>query len=236
MDVSIIVPAYNEEKYIEKTLKAIENQKTHLRYEIIVSDGLSKDKTLKIARKYTDLIVTSKKRGIWAGRNAGGLKAKGRLLVFIDADTVVPQNYLDIAYAVMQDRKISGLSCAFRFDRASRILRIIETLSNKYLLLKGKLGIGELLGFNCVMRKNDFLRVGGFPNKPLEDGAMARKLHKLGRVIYLPEPQVITSSRRMLKNGTIKSIEYYANLEVMTYLPKLPIAKLARYKNYLPIR
>ncbi|MCX8197830.1 MAG: glycosyltransferase [Candidatus Micrarchaeota archaeon] len=236
IDASFIVPALNEEKYIERTLRSIKSQKTRLRFELIVADGKSSDRTLKIASKYADKIVVSPKSGIWAGRNEGAKKAKGRLLVFIDADTIIPPNYLDVVYQAMQDRRISGLSCAFKFDRHTNALRIIETLSNKYLHLLGRLGIGELQGFNCVIRKKDFMRVGGFPNKPLEDGAMARRLHKIGKVVFCPKTHVITSSRRMFKGGTISSIEYYANLEIMTHMPNSVLRKFLKYKKYIPYR
>lgn len=236
MDVSVIVPALNEERYIEKTLKSIKRQKTKLEYELVVSDGHSSDKTAGIARKYADKLIFPKTKGIWAGRNAGALNSTGKILVFIDADTIIPNNYLESVWRVMQDKKISGLSFGFRFDKAKGILKIIEDISNNYLFLKGKLGIGELLGFNCIMRRIDFIKVGGFPNKPLEDAGMARRLHKRGKVIYKLEPRVITSSRRMEKGGIMKSIEYYANLEIMTHMPKIYLAKLTKYKNYLPIR
>jgi len=235
-DASFIVPALNEEGYIEPTLRSIRRQKTKLKYELIVSDGKSGDKTMRIASKYADRLVSTKKKGIWIGRNLGAAKAQGRLLVFIDADTVIPPNYLDSVHAVMHDRRITGLSCGFRFDKHTRTLKVIEHLSNRYLQLLGRLGIGELQGFNCVMRKKDFEKVGGFPNKPLEDGAMARRLQKIGKVIYHPKIYVVTSSRRMFKGGMMSSIEYYANLEVMTHVPNSVLRRFVRHKNYIPYR
>ena len=235
-DASFIVPALNEEGYLEPTLRSIRSKRTKLRYELIVSDGKSSDNTMRIAAKYADKLVSTRRKGIWIGRNAGAAKAQGRLLVFIDADTVIPPNYLDTVHAIMHDRRTTGLSCAFRFDRLTHALRVIEELSNKYLQVIGRLGIGELQGFNCVMRKRDFERVGGFPNKPLEDGAMARRLQKLGRVIYHPGTHVVTSSRRMFKGGMMSSIEYYANLEVMTHLPNSVLRRFVRHKHYVPYR
>jgi glycosyltransferase involved in cell wall biosynthesis len=237
IDASFIVPTLNEEKYLEKTLKSIKNQKTKLNYEIIVSDGGSTDNTLKIASKYADKIVLAKRKGIWFGRNAGAKKAKGNLLIFIDADTIIPPNYLDSVYAQMQHKKVVGLSCAFTFDKKTSALKIIETFSNKYLELVGKLGIGEIQGFNCVIRKKDFEKVGGFPNKPMEDGALAKKLHKIGRVIYYSKLKVITSSRRIFKGGgIISSIEYYANLGMLTNVSHPLIRKFLKYKGYVPYR
>jgi len=236
MDVSVVIPTLNEEEDIKKCLKAISSQNTESSFEVILADGGSKDKTVSIAERYADKIVEVRKKGISAGRNKGARAAKGELLVFIDGDTVIPPNYLRTVESVMENGKIKGLSCAFRFDERRKSLEMIEILSNHYLIMKGMSGKGELLGFNNVIRKKDFSRVRGFPSKPLEDGAMARKLHKTGRVIYLPEPSVVTSARRMKKGGTMKAVEYYANLSLATYYPNRLFKKLLKYQKYLPVR
>ncbi len=235
-EISVIVPTLNEEKYLEKCLRSIVNQKTILNYELIVADGGSEDKTKEIAKKYADRFLVTKQKGIWIGRNTGAKSAKGSLFVFIDADTIIPPNYLDVVHAVMRDEELLGLSCAFRFGGSSRTLRALQELSNKYLLLKGSFGKGEILGFNNAVRKKVFFRAGGFPNAPLEDGAFARKLHRLGRVTYLPEPYVTTSARRLEKGRALKAIVYYANLSIATDFPNSPLKNLLKYKRYLPER
>jgi len=101
----------------------------------------------------------------------------------VDADTCIPGNYVEAVHAVMREKSISGLSCAFRFDKSSRTLGAVQELSNKYLLIKGSFGKGEILGFNNAVRRETFFRTGGFPNAPLEDGAFAKKLQKAGRVM-----------------------------------------------------
>lgn len=236
MDVSVIVPTFNEEKYIEKCLYSIKKQDTALDYEIILVDSNSTDGTLKIAKKYANKILCIKKKGIWVGRNKGAEIAKGKVLVFVDADTQIPKNYLDVVYAVLKDKSISGLSCSFKFDKHTKSLMLIEELSNKYLLFKGTLGKGEILGFNNAVTKEIFLKAGGFPNAPLEDGVFAIKLQKYGKVIYLPEPVVITSARRFTRGNTLKAIIYYANLSLVSNLSNTPLVSLLKYKRYLPIR
>ena len=100
MDVSFIVPALNEEKCLEKTLRSIKAQKTKLKFEIIVVDGGSKDKTVEIAKKYAR-VPREKSRSISSARNMGAELGKGKLLVFIDADTVLPRDYLQIVWDYM---------------------------------------------------------------------------------------------------------------------------------------
>jgi cellulose synthase/poly-beta-1,6-N-acetylglucosamine synthase-like glycosyltransferase len=236
VDVSVIIPALNEERYIAKTLESVRRQKTSLNYEVVVADNGSEDRTSEIAERYADRVVTVKRRGIWIGRNTGAEKSKGNALVFIDADTIIPPNYLDAVNAVLFDDSISGLSCAFRFEKHSRVLDAIEELSNIYLLFKGVIGKGEILGFNNAVMRKRFFEVGGFPNQPMEDGAFARKLWEKGRVVYLPEPRVVTSARRISKSGPIHSAVYYANLMLITDFPRIPVDKVALFKKYLPVR
>jgi len=236
MDVSVIVPTLNEQKHLEKCLKALRAQRTKLSYEIIVSDGQSTDRTLQIARKLADKTIVVKKRGIWLGRNTGAKAAKGEVLVFVDADTFVPPNYLEAMHAVLQDKKISGASCAFKFDDRAPALRAVEELSNAYLLAQGLRGKGEILGFNNAVRKGTFKHAGGFPNKPMEDRALGRKLRKLGRVVYLPEPKIITSARRLSKGGILRSAAYYANLSLITDLASEQVKRFSVYQKYLPVR
>jgi glycosyltransferase involved in cell wall biosynthesis len=236
MDASIIIPALNEEKYIKDTLESVCKQKTSLNYEVVVADSNSNDRTVEIAEKYADKVVNVKTRGTWIGRNTGAEKSSGKVLVFIDADTTIPQNYLDTVDAVLFDNSISGLSCAFTFEKRNRVLDAVEELSNSYLIFKGMMGKGEILGFNNAVRRWIFFRAGGFPNQPMEDGAFARKLWEKGRVVYLPEPKVVTSARRMLKRGTVHSAVYYANLMLITDFPRIPVEKVTIFKKYLPVR
>jgi glycosyltransferase involved in cell wall biosynthesis len=235
-DISIVIPAMNEAQNIENCLKSASSQKTDLDYDIVVSDGGSTDGTPAIAEKYADKVIVVKERGIWIGRNMGAKAARGKVYAFIDADTIIPKNYLDSVRPVFEDEAIAALSCAFSFSERNTKLRIIEDICNQYLLFKGSFGKGELLGFNAVVSKKSFNTAGGFPNAPLEDGALAIKLRKIGRVVYLPVPKVLTSARRLEKQGTLKSTLYYAQLALESSFPKTPLKRLLLYRNYIPIR
>lgn len=231
-DVSVIVPTLNEEKHLGKCLRAISSQKTHLNYELIVVDSMSKDKTVEVAEKYADKILTIKKKGIWRARNAGAKKSKSKYLCFFDADTLIPKNYVSSVYPVISnDNSITALSCAFKFDEQSASLKMVETVCNNYLVVKGLAGKGEILGFNNTINKKYFNKVGGFPNKPLEDGALSILLRKIGRVVYLTEPRVVTSARRLSESGIIYSTLYYTGLSVATNLPTNTMKKLFKYKR-----
>ncbi len=235
-EISIIIPALNEEQYIEHTLQSIKAQNTKIDFEVIVCDGGSKDNTVKIAKKYADRVMILKSRGIWRGRNEGAKNSSGKVLIFIDADTRVPTNYVDVIYAIMQDPDLAAVSCAFRFDEDSKMLKVVEDVSNKYLLLKGSTGKGELLGFNNAIKRELFFEVGGFPNAPLEDGALAKILRVRGKVVFLPTPTVTTSARRLKKAGILKSVLYYANLELLSISKSKVLKKVSMFKDYKAVR
>lgn len=234
-DVSVIVPTINEERYLEKTLGSVRGQRTGLSYELLVCDSGSRDRTLKIAKRYADRVLNIEKRGIWHGRNEGAKRSKGNVLVFIDADTVIPPNYLDAVHAVMQDPEIVGVSCAFTFDEHTRMLRIIQDIQNRYLVLKALDGKGSLLGCNVSVKRDPFFKVGGFPDAPQEDSAMTKVLEKLGKIMFLPTPKVATSARRVKKNGVLETLIYYANLELVSSRNST-LKKLAMVRDYEQVR
>ncbi len=235
--VSVIVPMLDEEKYLKRCMHSITRQQTSMDFDVIAAVAQkSTDMTEKIARRYADRVVMTERLGIGPARNSGARAARGDLFVFVDADTEIPANYLDAVHAVMKERGISGLSCAFHFDKGGRMLNAVQELSNKYLLLKGSYGRGEILGFNNAVRSDVFFKVGGFPDAPLEDGMLARKLHRVGRVVYLPEPVVVTSARRLESSGTFRAALYYSNLAIAANFPRSPFNTLLRYKRYVPIR
>src|SRR5437867_2701970 len=102
--VSVIIPSLNEENYIEKSLKSVKAQDYKNDIEIIVADSNSKDNTAKIARKYAKVIVT-KRKGISVGRNVGAKKARGEILLFLDADTILMPNVVSEVVRYLEENK-----------------------------------------------------------------------------------------------------------------------------------
>lgn len=105
VDLSIIVPVYNGEKYIDKCISSLINQKTKYKLEIIAVDDGSKDKTLEKLNNYKNdiVIITKNNSGAADSRNYGIRKSSGRYIGFVDIDDYVDENYaeklLDKAYS-----------------------------------------------------------------------------------------------------------------------------------------
>jgi glycosyltransferase involved in cell wall biosynthesis len=115
--ISFIIPAYNEERLLGRTLEAIQKaaKDVDVNYELIVVDDNSSDNTAKIANDLGATVVNVNHRQISAARNAGARVANGSLLVFIDADTVISTEILRSTMIAVNHKAIGG-SAAFRFD------------------------------------------------------------------------------------------------------------------------
>ena len=93
--ISVVIPAHNEEKYIEKCLLSLENQSIPRKdYEIIVVNDSSTDKTKSVAKKYADRVIDVHARIVGKARDVGFKKASGWIIASTDADTIVPRNWL----------------------------------------------------------------------------------------------------------------------------------------------
>lgn len=109
MKISVIIPAYNEENYIGKCLESIFNQ-TIKAYEVIVVDNNSIDKTADVARKYGARVVKEGKQGASYARNRGFNEAKGDIILRTDADTIVPNNWIEKIEKGFDDDNV-GIVC-----------------------------------------------------------------------------------------------------------------------------
>jgi len=202
---SIIVPTFNEEKAIEKTLKALKNQ-TFRDFEIIVKDGESRDRTVEIARKYADKVVCKSDFSVADARNQGADYAKGIFLVFVDADTELPRDTLERFARLIQSRRIIGGSCRKIPQDGDVTDRIFYEYVNLSTFLSYYLRIGGAHG-NCMfIRRNVFKIISGFNPKLRigEEQELVRKARKFGEFIFLLDTYVFESARRIWAWGKLK--------------------------------
>jgi glycosyltransferase involved in cell wall biosynthesis len=221
VDVSIIIPTLNEEKYIEGCLKSVAGQVFKGSYEIIIADGVSEDRTVEIARKYTDRIVLEKNRTIAAGRQAGARIARGDILAYAGADVIIPKNWLEKITAPFSDPNVvavagkavpldgnifEDLFCSVVLDPAARVLALIRMV--------------YVYGDNLAMRRSAFDKCGGF-NVSLvtgEDTDVAMRIAKFGRVVYTSDAVVYCSMRRIRKWGHLYYLAYHTTNFFRTHL------------------
>jgi glycosyltransferase involved in cell wall biosynthesis len=194
--ISFIVPAYNEEVMIGATVRALSASAGALNepFEVIVVDDASTDGTAEIARAQGAAVVCVSLRKISAVRNAGARFAKGDLLVFVDADTLVPEASLRGMLAALAGGAIAG-GARVRFDGHG---------IGAWARALGEFGCWTLfhLGFagGCFLfaRRPVFEAAGGFDERYFasEEIHIKLALAKLGRFAMVPEA-VITSGRKL---------------------------------------
>lgn len=208
--LSCIIITLNEEKFLPKLLKSLKKQ-TFKNFEIIVADYNSKDKTRQIARKFGCKIVSGGKPPV--ARNNGARIAKADYLVFLDADSELPEDFLEINFNKFKE---SGKGTATVYikpisrDILDNFAYSLYNLTAKILSKFHPLATGS-----CIFTKKDvFKKAKGFNEKIViaEDHDYARRTRKSGFMI-LPVP-IYNSTRRIDKEGRIKFVSklIYAGL------------------------
>jgi glycosyltransferase involved in cell wall biosynthesis len=232
--ISVIVPALNEEKLIESCLKSIKNQDYKGKYEIIVVDGKSKDKTVEIAKKYADKVIIAEKRGIAVGRNAGAKVAKGEILLFVDADTILCFNVLSEISKAFRKKSVVGVSCPV-IPLSSKIRDfLIYWIYDQIAKTSIKTKNPHIAGICCAYRKDVFEKVGGFNEKlkVYEDVDLSKRVSKFGKIAFVENTVALTSPRRIEAWGSTKAARKY----IISYLNYLLRGKSIGYNEYRPIR
>ena len=193
-EISIVVPAHNEEKFLGATLARIDaaTRTLGIPFEVIVVDDGSTDRTAEIARAHGCHVVPGGVHQIAAARNIGARAARGNLLVFVDADTIVPAATLQAAVAAMREGAVGGGAGAI-YDPATpawaqRALRVTVWFMRT---------VGWAAGCFLFARRDAFARAGGFDERYFasEEIHLSRALKRFGRFVILRE-MVVTSGRK----------------------------------------
>jgi len=202
---SVVVPAYNEEKYIGETLQALRNQ-TFTDFEVIVKDGESIDKTVKIAKQLADKVVSAPDESAADARNQGARYAAGEILVFTDADTFLPPQTLERFNILMNNRFVVGASCRKVPQKGNTLDRLFYEFVNVSTFVSSKIGWGGAHGNCMLVRRSVFEKIGGFaPNIIVaEEQELVRRALKFGRYVFLLDFYVVENPRRLEKWGRLK--------------------------------
>jgi len=202
-ELSVIIPTFQEERYISKTLSKLVNVKPSI--EIVVIDGGSQDNTVNIAKQFTDKVYQIQERGISRARNHGAKQAGGDILVFLDSDVYPPANFVERVLETFDNPSVVGATCHIMPTQSRLSEFAFFHFYNLLIQLCTKFkphSRGEFL----AARKNDFLKVNGFDeNMPcLEDHDLAYRLSKRGKFVFIGGLIVYESMRRFRKLGFFK--------------------------------
>lgn len=191
--ISIVIPALNEERSIAHTLSAITDDGD---VEVIVVDGGSSDNTVSIADTYGAQVMCAA-RGRALQMNAGAASARGDILVFLHADTRLPQGYRADVTRILSEPGTSAGAFRFGIDGTRLAHRVIEWGAN-LRSCRWQMPYGDQAIFT---RRETFDATGGFPEMPvLEDYELVRRLRRLGAV-RIADSVALTSDRRWETRG-----------------------------------
>ena len=210
--ISVIVPVYNEEKIIRQLLNSFSYNYS---LEVIVVDGGSSDKTVEFTKQYpVRLIQCIKNRAVQM--NEGEKISRGNILLFLHADCLIENGALREIVCCIDNSYIGGCLLQ-RIDSPKLIYRFIESSGNIRARLF-KIFYGDQAIF---VRRDIFLKIGGFDNVTLfEDALFSKKLKKEGSLRVL-DNNIFVSPRRWEKNGIIKTtfINWLLTLGFMLGIP-----------------
>ncbi len=244
MKISIIIPAYNEEKLLPLCLKSILAARLPKDYEIIVVDNASTDRTREVAKGFPGVkVINEPLKGANRARQAGFLSSAGDILVYFDADTIIPGDWFDNTLnAFKKDDKLIGVTGPYHYGRISKIATLLIWLYD-HIIIPGfeliwrhlfRQGGVMLIGGNFAVKRWALEKIGGFDTKIDfygDDINLTRRLAKIGKIRFINKLSVYSSPRRFKKEGAIKtSLKYIINF-FSEWIFKRPV-----HKGYKEIR
>jgi rSAM/selenodomain-associated transferase 2 len=228
MALSVIIPVLNEELVLWSCLDQLKDIRTS-GAEVIVVDGGSTDKTREVAARLADRVLLAP-RGRASQMNAGAQAARGDILLFLHADTALPEK---AAFTIAHALERTGRAWGFfgtRIVPGTLLLSIVAAAMSTRSRLT-RIATGDQAIF---IRRSPFETIGGFPDIPLmEDIAISKALKRAGLRPVCLKAHVRTSARRWQKHGVIRTVMLMWRLRLRYYLGADP-SVLAKLYGYAP--
>lgn len=224
MRLSIIIPVLNEEATIARVLGRLQPLREDSRCEIILVDGGSSDATLAIAKPLVDQLLQAQ-----AGRalqmNRGAQSAQGEWLLFLHADTQLPDNFYHLMFSQLEEASSGWGRFDLRLSGRHWLFRLIERMINLRSRISG-IATGDQAIF---VRAEQFRAIGGFAVIPLmEDVDFSRRIKRLGSPVCIKTPAV-TSSRRWEQQGILATVWLMWKLRFLYFLGVSPERLVEEY-------
>lgn len=222
--ISVIVPALNEELYIADCLKSLRAQKFKYSFEIIVVDNGSHDRTIEISKQFADRVISESQRGISGTLNTGCREARGEILAFTDADCRVPEYWLSRLFEIFEsDKNIVAAGGDYYFYDKKFIPRVIFNkivvpfVSFSFRLIFFR-KYPSLPNSNIAIRRDIYEKAGGYnPNIPWgQENELCSRISKFGKIFFDTNLKVSTSFRRYSREYDNQFIVFFLALKELT--------------------
>lgn len=219
MKLSIIIPTYNEEKYLPKLLQSIKDQ-NFSDYEVIVADADSTDKTREIAESYGCKVVKGGSPAV--GRNNGAKVASGEYLLFLDADAILTEGYLESALNefIENDQGIGITQLIPLSD--SRRDKLLHDFANLFMRSVESIKPHGAGCYGILTTKKLHEKVNGF-DETYDFGEDSNYIERIGKISLfkvLRKPKLLISTRRLEKEGLRNLAMIYAKSTLYDFLGK----------------
>lgn len=232
---SVIIPSLNEEQHLPLLLKSL-YQQIEKDFEVIIVDGKSVDKTIKIANewkmKFTKhnvglKTIAASKKNVAYQRNIGAELSRGEYLVFFDADIVIPKNFLKLIKKTILKTKKQFVGTLTKPETDIWQDRAITSLINLVIEIGNDIGKPLLPGYDIIMKKKLFNHLGRFREDITigEDQELTERAYTHGYAPHIIKyPTITHSSRRYRKEGYTSALYKYL-LATLHVLFKGPITE-----------
>lgn len=196
---SVVIPALNEEKYIGTCLKSLRNQNYSGKYEIIVMDNGSTDKTVEIAEKYSDRLFIEPDCSLPNLRNKGIDLAKGDKIAMIDSDCQAKKNWLkeaekSLKKSIMVTGSVEPIEDSFFYKFWFWLFSdVFLHYSVNYF------GLSNSMGGNCAFFRDKAIEIDGFKDVFPSDGKFGFEMGRTGRLSHNTNMRIKTSARRYIE-------------------------------------
>lgn len=233
---SVIIPCLNEEKFLPHLLESLVHQ-SGTNFEVIVVDGSSKDRTVELARGYSEKllnleVLVSKKASAPLQRNLGAEAARGDWFVFIDADSIVLPYFIERIGEYIDEVKPAIFTTWFRPDSDVPGDAVFTLICNMFiegsLIFQRPLAPGPL----TIVDRTSYEQAGGYDNNLTfgEDYDFTQRVIRLGKFLsILRETLYVYSLRRIRNEGSLRVIQLYAKASLLVLLTRRNLKRVPGY-------
>ncbi len=244
MQLAFVIPAYNEENLIGFCLESVlrEVERSGINAEIVVVDNASTDRTKELSSSYPGVrVISEPKKGPTYARRAGFEATKAELVAVIDADTILPEGWIDKVQSIYEKKPdlvgVSGPYIYYDLSWWNRLLvhcfyclSFVVYLSVRFVFKAGSM----VQGGNMVMRRSAWIKAGGYDTSISfygDDTDIAVRLSRVGPVKWTFMLHMFTSGRRLGGEGVFKTAATYTLNYFWVILRGRPVTK-----NYTDVR
>ena len=224
--ISIIIPAHNEERYLGKTLDALKRQNYGWFEVIVVANGCT-DRTAEIARGNCQRLIVLSQKSLGVARNLGARMARGDLLVFVDADTLLEPLALRVIASQFTGSHAAGTlkGCPDVENPKYKFIYFLKNFTHRTGLHRGSSGV-------IVCWKKHFIETGGFDEglEVRENSELIHRLRQFGDYIYIDDAAATTSMRRYAQRGCGRMVWLWCKLWAQSWFGDL------HRRPYEPVR